>query len=314
MRLDTSITLQKLEVLNSVVQLGGVTKAAEHLNIAQPAVTAHIHKLEEKLGIAIFRRQGRSLVLTDEGERVFRWAQDILARSEELGQEIDRINEGLAGTVNVVSTMSMGSYRLAEVLVDFHLKYPLTRVINHITNPVMATEMVRTGASDFGVILLDPQQRCDELVTELLWREPLFLIARRGSSHLKTHLSLERIKDIPFVTPPIGLVARAMEDELLRAQGVTRRKVIAEFGHPEALKRAVLADVAIGFFLGSTVQTEIMRGDLVRIDIEEFQHFFLPFYLVYRANKVPSPLELSLMTEIRHRISDGIELATTDGL
>lgn len=308
MELDGGITLYKLKVFSAVVQLGSVTKAAERLNVAQPAVTSHIRQLEEKFGMALFQRQGRSLVLTDGGERVYRWAQDLRIRSEELEQEIDRLKKGFAGTVNLVATMAIGSYRLADVTVNFQKRNPHARIVTNITNPVLATEMIRNGTSDFGVVLLDPQQRYDELVIEILWREPLFLVAKRNSRHLKPGLTLDRIKDVPFATPPIGLVTRAMEDELLRTTGVTRRNVVAEFGHPEGMKRMIMADAAICFLMGSTVQAEIERGDLVRINIQEFRGFFLPIYLVYRRNKVLNTLEKSLMTEIRQGISDDILL------
>jgi DNA-binding transcriptional ArsR family regulator len=64
-RLKTSqITLQKLEVFHLVVRLGSVTRAAERLGIAQPAVTSHLRSLEDKVGATLLRRDGRNLVLT----------------------------------------------------------------------------------------------------------------------------------------------------------------------------------------------------------------------------------------------------------
>jgi DNA-binding transcriptional ArsR family regulator len=79
-RLKTSqITLQKLEVFHLVVRLGGVTRAAERLGIAQPAVTSHLRSLEDKVGATLLRRDGRNLVLTETGERIHTWAVEVIA-------------------------------------------------------------------------------------------------------------------------------------------------------------------------------------------------------------------------------------------
>jgi len=302
MILDGSITIHKLQVFCSVVRFGSVTKAAERLRIAQPAVTSHIRQLENKLGVNLFIKRGRALILTDGGERTYRWAQDVLNRSKELQLDIGRLKEGLAGTVTLVTTMAIGSYRVADVAIGFLLKHPHARVITHIANPVQATETIRNGDCDLGIMLLDPTQRHDELIVELLWREPHWLVARKGSRHLSPDLGLERINSVPFVTPPTGLVTRAIEDDLLRNQGITHRNVIAEFGHPESIKRALLADIAVSFLAASTVQAEIKRGELIHVDVPEFRSFFMSIYLVYRANNFLSEIKKNMIKEIKYKI------------
>ncbi len=314
MRIDGTITLYKLEVFCLVVQLRSVTKAAERLGIAQPAVTAHMRQLEAKLETTLFRREGRAIAPTDAGERVYTWAQEVLGSGQELAHDITRFKDGLAGTVTIASTMAIGSYRLPDVTVGFQLRHPHAHIITYTTNPVQATEMVRSGSCDFGVLLLDPSQRVEELVVERLWQEPLLLVAKAGSRHLKTKLDLKRISDVPFVTAPRGLATRAMEEDQLRAQGITRRNVVAEFGHPEGMKRAVMADAAIAFLMASTVQTEIKRGEIVALDIPAFRDFGLTIFLVYRSNKVLTALQKSLMREVRKGINDDLEVLRLSAL
>jgi DNA-binding transcriptional LysR family regulator len=279
------------------------------LGIAQPAVTSHLRHLESKLGLSLVQKQGRSFKLTDGGERVYQWAREIVGRSEEFSNEINQLNNGLAGTVTLAATMAIGSYRLAKVIVGFQAKHPNMRVVTQITNPVLATEAIRSGACDLGVMLLDPLQPQEELVVEMIWDEPLLLVARSNSKHLKPGFGIKHISTAPFVTPPMGLVTRGIEDSLLRVQGITKRCVALEFGHPEACKQAVLADVAIGFVLASCVEADIQRGDLVRIDIPEFQHFTMPVFLVYRRNKLLSGAQKSLIQAIRVEIARPLSLA-----
>ena len=64
----------------TVAREGGVSKAAEHLRLAQPTVSAQIKQFERALGETLLERQGRRVVLTEAGRIVFRYADDILDR------------------------------------------------------------------------------------------------------------------------------------------------------------------------------------------------------------------------------------------
>ena len=63
----------------TVVREGGISKAAQKLRLSQPTISAQIHQLEGVLGQRLFQRQGRTLVPTDVGRLVFRYADDILS-------------------------------------------------------------------------------------------------------------------------------------------------------------------------------------------------------------------------------------------
>src|SRR3954463_4322297 len=78
--LNMRVSLRRLEVFCLVVEEGGVTRAAEHLFVAQPAVSSQIRALEEWVGTKLFTRTGGRLVLTEAGHRVYQWAKETLAR------------------------------------------------------------------------------------------------------------------------------------------------------------------------------------------------------------------------------------------
>jgi phosphohistidine swiveling domain-containing protein len=77
--MNMRISLRRLEVFCLVVEEGGVTRAAEHLFVAQPAVSSQIRALEEWVGTKLFARTGGRLVLTAAGQRVYAWAKETLA-------------------------------------------------------------------------------------------------------------------------------------------------------------------------------------------------------------------------------------------
>src|SRR4051812_6364004 len=101
MPLDTRISLHKLEVFITVVELGSVSRAAERLYVAQPVVSAHIKSLEERVGAKLLQRRDNRMVLTEAGEVAYSWARDLLTRSREMQREVEGLIDGSRGTVTV---------------------------------------------------------------------------------------------------------------------------------------------------------------------------------------------------------------------
>ena len=92
-----------------VATLGNLTEAARQLHVSQSALSAQIRTLEDNMNTRLFERQGRRLILTDQGQRVLTYAGDIFKRGEELEALVKR---GIAPEVQqlrigVLSTMSI---------------------------------------------------------------------------------------------------------------------------------------------------------------------------------------------------------------
>ena len=71
-----------------VAREGGITPAAELLHLSQPTLSTQIQKLEKSLGMKLFDRKGRAMVLTDSGQMVFRYADEIFSLGNELADAI----------------------------------------------------------------------------------------------------------------------------------------------------------------------------------------------------------------------------------
>jgi LysR family transcriptional regulator, low CO2-responsive transcriptional regulator len=293
------ITLQNLEILCAVAELQSVSRAAESMGIAQPAVTAHLRGLEEKLAVRLVTRVGRNIRLTEAGERAFRWASDLLTRTREIERELDGLSDGRQGSASIAASMTMGSYVLPDLIASFHATRPSTSIATFVTNQRAAIGAVRSGACDIALVVMDPHEDSAGLSVELLWDERLLLISAPNSRFVGDSVSPEQLIDLPFTTAPEGIVWRHVEDEILRAHGIHRRNVRIDFGHPEALKRLVRTDVCLGFTLETSVREEIDRGELRVVDIPGID-LRIPIHLVHRSKKIFSPLQSQLVDHIRH--------------
>lgn len=120
------LDLESLEIFRTVVQQGGVVRAAQVLHRVPSNVTTRLKQLEERLGVVLFRRQGRGLALTAEGERLRGHAERLLQLADEAEQAM---RDGAAqGPLRLGSLESAAGSRLPALLSAYHRAHPQVRV------------------------------------------------------------------------------------------------------------------------------------------------------------------------------------------
>ncbi|MGU1552444.1 LysR family transcriptional regulator [Pseudomonas aeruginosa] len=291
---DSYLTFQKLEVFCTVVELGSVTRAADRLCIAQPVVTAHVRSMEARLGYALVRRSGRNIALTEAGERIYRWAVEVITRTREVERELAGLESGEVGSAVVATSMSVGSYALPPLLLDFHGLHPDGLVTVEISSPQAAVDATRIGSCDFAVILLAGNQNLYGLTTLPLWEDELVLVCSPCSLWAGLPTAELDLRQMPFVSTPRNMPRRELEESLLRRNGIEQRRVVIELGHPEAMKHAVRQDVGVSFMFASAVRAEIGRGELQVLERADLS-MKVPIYLVHRADKHFSAFQTQLV-------------------
>ena len=114
--------LDDLYLFRCVVREGGVTRAADRLHRVPSNVTTRIKQLEERLGVSLFRRQGRGLILTDAGRTLLGHAERLLQMADMAEREL---RSGVVrGVLRLGSLESAAGARLPPVLSAFHARYP----------------------------------------------------------------------------------------------------------------------------------------------------------------------------------------------
>jgi DNA-binding transcriptional LysR family regulator len=301
--LISQISIHKLEVFCLVAELGSVSRAAERLGIAQPVVSAHLKALAQKLGTLLTVRQGGQVRLTESGQRVHRWAQEVVSRTRELEREMAESKRGIVGKASVGASMTIGSYVLPALIVGFHNSYPKGEVSVRVTTPLLVTDAVRAGDCDFAFTILDPRHDTVGLEVEPVKNEQLVLVASQRMPVGSRLQSLAELAELPFVSAQSGTPRRELEDYLLSRFGVRRARVEIEFGHAEALKQAVRAGAGAAFLFRASVRDELASGVLREIAAEGMQ-LEAPVYQVRRRGKKLSTYQLSLMRYLAEAMCD----------
>src|SRR5919112_3351725 len=117
-----TMDLDDLHIFRCVVREGGVTRAANRLHRVPSNVTTRIKQFEERLGVTLFRRQGRGLTLTDAGRRLLGHAERLLQMADLAEQELR--GGAVRGVLRLGSLESAAGARLPPVLSAFHGLYP----------------------------------------------------------------------------------------------------------------------------------------------------------------------------------------------
>ncbi|NHK29278.1 LysR family transcriptional regulator [Parvularcula flava] len=116
--------LEDMEIFTEIVRAGGITHAADRLNIAPSAVSRRLKDIEARLGVQLMNRTTRQMALTETGRAYLAHAERILSDVEEANNEITRASGEISGSIKIAAPLSFGLSHLAGGLSDFMTRHP----------------------------------------------------------------------------------------------------------------------------------------------------------------------------------------------
>lgn len=145
----------KLRIFHAVAEAGSFTHAGNSLNLSQSAVSRQISTLEESLGVSLFHRHARGLILTEEGEILSESAQDIFAKMAMLEGRILDSKEVAKGPLRVTTARFIGTSWLSPKLADFKTQHPEIQISVLLRNEILNLSM---READVAIRLFKPDQ------------------------------------------------------------------------------------------------------------------------------------------------------------
>lgn len=178
--------LRHLRYFVTVADAGSVSKAASRLNISQPALSRQIRDLEGELGVRLFDRVGRRILLTAEGEDLLKRSRDLLTDAESLGERARALKGGRTGILRVGATPQTLESLLASFLVRYQRSHPGVEV--HLTEEGGRLLLSQLERGELHLAVTLPGH--DRLRSRLLF--PVRVLAVMPASHrLKRRATLE---------------------------------------------------------------------------------------------------------------------------
>lgn len=267
-RAVTSMNLRQLQYFVEVSELESVTKAADRLHVAQPALSRHMRTLERDLGVRLFEREGRGIVLTNAGI-VFRDRVRTLLRELDRAQlEVKALSRSPGGRIDFGMPFSI-SQALTRALVkrvQQELPDVAIRIIDGWTGFII--EWLMRGKLDLG-ILYDHTLKSDVLRTEPLAAEEQFLVCAPHDKLAKCRsIRLAEVARLPLALPSREHGLRVAVDKFMESIGRTAR-IHTELESIVGLKQFAQEGGTYTILPRGEMEEELSAGRLKVIPIEE---------------------------------------------
>ncbi|MEJ1993667.1 MAG: LysR family transcriptional regulator [Limibacillus sp.] len=179
----------KLRIFHAVAEAGSFTHAGEQLNLSQSAVSRQISALEESLKVMLFHRHARGLILTEQGELLYRTAHEIFGKLSMVEAQLAESKDRPRGLLKVTTTVAFGSTWLSPRMRDFMELYPDIEVHLILADRELDLSM---READIGIRLSPPRQA--DLIQRHLLTVHMAIFA--STHYLKKHGSPSSPEDL----------------------------------------------------------------------------------------------------------------------
>lgn len=261
------VNLELYKIFYEVAKFGNVTQASNHLNISQPAVTKHIHNLEDTLGTKLFIRSRKGVILTEDGQKLYyyiRQAMNLISYAE---KKIDDTKNLYTGTLRIGISTTLTKKYLLKYLDIFHKLYP-NIIIEISTDPTgELKEKMKLGQLDF-IIAKMPRYLDEEYSYTVLGQLEDIFIANEAFYKLKgKKITLQELAEYPILLQKNPSSSREYIDEICRDRNTTLKSIM-NIASSNLLIDFVKIGYGIGFVTKQYVQEELGDQTLFEVQLE----------------------------------------------
>jgi DNA-binding transcriptional LysR family regulator len=278
----------KLRIFHAAAEAGSFTHAADRLHLSQSAISRQVSSLEQDVGVALFNRHARGLILTEQGEILFRTAHEVLMKLESAQAKLAESKETPTGKLRVTTTVGLGTGWLSARVQEFVELYPDLQVQLILDNEELDLNMRQ---ADCAIRLRQPQQ--PDLIQRRLftvhfhaYAAPTY-IARFGKPENVADLDNHRIVNFGEPAPAYLKDINALE-KIGRMDG-DPRPAIFQINNLVSVMSAVQRGLGIGLLPDYLIAKE---SNLVQVLPEMEQPSFDTFFCYPEALKATAKLNV----------------------
>lgn len=278
-------TLHQLKVFLKVSHTKSITKAAEELNLSQPAVSIQLKNLQDQFEIPLTEVVGRQLYITDFGK-------EIAIAVEQIVNEVSKINykslayKGILTGVLKIAVVSTGKYVMPFFLSDFMNSNKGIELEMDVTNKARVFSALKNNEIDFALVSNIPDDI--NLEFESLMANKLYLVGGKNLIINDEFTVNKLLQEVPLLYREEGSATRVSMENYIKHKGLTIKSKI-QLTSNEAVKQAVISGLGISIMPLIGLKNELENGDLKIIDFEDLP-IITEWNLVWLKNKKMSPV------------------------
>ncbi|MFI8415887.1 DNA-binding transcriptional regulator YeiE [Serratia sp. NPDC078593] len=271
------ITLRQLQVFTEVLKSGSTTQASVVLALSQSAVSAALADLEGQLGVQLFDRVGKRLVINEHGRLLYPKALALL----EQASEIEQLFRYDGGALRIAASSTIGNYMLPEMIARYRNDFPATPLELNVGNSQDVIGAVADFRVDLG--LIEGPCHMPELVTQPWLDDELVVFAAPDSPLTQQPLTLAVLAKSPWILRERGSGTREILDHLLLAH-LPHFQLVMELGNSEAIKHAVRHGIGISCLSRRVISDQLAAGTLVELKVP-LPPLMRTLYLIHHRQK-----------------------------
>lgn len=259
----------RLKVFITAARTLSFTRAAEQLDISQPAVSKHVAELETRYGLQLFTRRGSRLELTDAGRTLLDAAERLADDYRRLEYEMSLCTGQTEGELRLGASTTIAQYLLPPILARFTTRFPQVRVSLLSGNSGQVEQALGDHAIDLG--LVESVSRRQGLHYTLFRPDELVLVARPGGPYARMEsVTPEALCRIPLVLRESGSGTLEVISGALAERGIrlSQLNVVLRLGSTEGIKRFVRHSDAMAIVSAFSVVDELRSGTLRIVDLD----------------------------------------------
>jgi LysR family transcriptional regulator, low CO2-responsive transcriptional regulator len=262
------MNLHALRLFHVIATTGSVTRAAELLNISQPAITAQVKKFEKELSLTLFKPQGRGIGLTEAGAELVPLAKRLFSVEQQIEQFCLDYCSGSRGQIRLAATYLPSHFLLPAWLAKYKQRYEEVEMSITTTNSSDALKQLLNMDVDLAIYGGLPEESPNTIQTEELFRDELWFVVSPDHRYANQRISLDEMMREPFVMREEGSSTRERLFALCRTHSAPSPRITLQFNGLHEAITAVIAGYGANFVSSLVVREYVERGELSRVYVD----------------------------------------------
>ena len=290
---------RQLMLLTAICDEGNIHRAAEVLNMSQPAASKLLKDLEDMLGVSLFERQPRGMRPNWYGETMIRHARIALSSLREAGQEVEALKAGLSGHVSLGAITGPALTLIPQAIMIVARENPKLRVELHVESSNVLIESLAQGKLDIMIGRLFERQDKTVLRYERLAEEPVAAVVRPGHPLLNVSgLNLAAVEKKPWIVPPAGSVLRHRFELMFQEDGLAPPINMVESSALLFITRMLQQSDMVAVVAADVARYYAAHGIVSVLPLDMPCHMDA-FGIITRTDRLPSPAAKVMMKALK---------------
>ncbi|MFK7831858.1 MAG: LysR family transcriptional regulator [Winogradskyella sp.] len=289
-----NFTLHQLRVFTVIVQNKSITKAANELNMTQPAASIQLRNFQDQFDIPLSEVIGRQFYVTEFGKEIYQIAERILEQVNTIQYKTEAFKGLLSGKLKI-SVVSTGNYVMPFFLKGFLRMHPGVELVLDVSNKTQVIRDLEKNIVDFSLVTVSPRHL--NIEEESIVDNKLVLVAAKDNPVDDKIKSKQFFKTTPLIFREEGSGTRFTMQQFFKEEQI-EPKIKLELTSNEAIKQALIADIGVSIVALLSIKNELEQNELKIVPVKG-----LPLHsnwkLIWLKKKTLSPVAEAFLDYVR---------------